>query len=245
MACVPLPDPSQAQVPTLPWNPDWIADQTVERSMVAFRLVETQHIAATMRLVDNAAEQDLLEQMLEDSKPPLPVEAEGLHYLLAAPFRYVSPTGSRFRASNTPGLWYGADDAFCACAEIAHWRRRFLLDSAGLFNDAVSSEHSMYQAQVTGCAIDLLSPPWNEANAAWTDPVDYTQTQRLGSLARDAGHVAWLRYGSVRAPGHICAAVFQPQSLSMVTPEGRYEQWHCYATIERVTFSDGRVRYDF
>ena len=229
----------------MPWNPDWIADQTVELQMLAFRLVETQYIAATMRLVDNAAEQDLLEQMLEGSKPPVPAEAEGLHYLLAAPFRYVPPTGSRFRAANTPGLWYGADDAFCACAEVAYWRQRFLLDSAGLVKGALATEHSMYQAQVKGVAIDLLAPPWVEASALWTDPLDYTQTQRLGGLARDAGNVAWLRYASVRAPGHVCAAVLQPKSLSMANPEGRYEQWHCYATRDRVTFSNGRERFDF
>jgi hypothetical protein len=84
----------------------------------------------------------------------------------------VPPTGSRFRAANTPGLWYEADDAFCACAEVAYWRQRFLLDSAGL---------------VKGVAINLLAPPWAEASALWTDPVDCTQTQRLGGLARDAG----------------------------------------------------------
>ncbi len=229
----------------MPWQPEWIADQTVAYAMLAVRLVETQHIAATMRLVDNAAEQDLLEQMLEGSKPPIPMAAEGLHYLLAAPFRYIPPTGSRFRAPHAPGLWYGADDAFCACAEIAYWRQMFLRDSAGLVNEALSTEHSMYQAQVSGLAIDLLSPPWDAATATWTDPADYTQTQRLGHLVREAGRIAWIRYASVRAPGHVCAAVFQPQSLSMVTPEGRYEQWHCYATRDRVTFSNGKERFDF
>ena len=43
----------------------------------------------------------------------------------------------------------------------------------------------------------------------------------------------------------MCAAVFDPRSLTMVSPEGRYEQWHCLATHERVTMHNGRVRFDF
>ena len=54
------------------WDPSWIVDQTSVLVMDLFRMVETQHIAATMRLVDSANEQALLEQMLEESKPPRP-----------------------------------------------------------------------------------------------------------------------------------------------------------------------------
>ena len=46
------------------WNPGWVQEHTQPLAMHAFRMVETQHIAATMRLVDTAAEQDLLEQLL-------------------------------------------------------------------------------------------------------------------------------------------------------------------------------------
>ena len=227
------------------WNPGWVQEHAADLSMHAFRMVETQHIAATMRLVDSADEQTLLEQMLDDAKPPLPPHAKGLHYLLAAPFRYRSPTGSRFRGTHMTCLWYGADDPFCACAEIAYWRQRFLLDSAGLVAQPLSTEHSMYEAVVSGRALDLLSPPWSQAAAQWTHPSDYTETQKLGALVQDTGDVAWIRYASVRAPGHTCASVFDPRSLAMVTPEGRYEQWHCHTTRDRVTLSNGRVRFDF
>lgn len=213
--------------------------------MTAFRMVETQYIAATMRLVDSADEQMLLEQMLDDSKPPLPPEANGLHYLLAAPFRYFPQTGSRFRGVNMPGIWYGADDPFCACAEVAYWRQRFLLDSAGLIKQQLSTEHCMYEAVVAGSAIDLLALPWSQAESQWKHGSDYTATQQLGKLVRDTECVSWIRYSSVRASGHTCAAVFDPQSLSMTTADGRYEQWHCSVTHDKVTFSNGRVRFDF
>lgn len=228
-----------------PWDPEWIREHASDRSMPAFRMVETQHIAATMRLVDSADEQHLLEQMLDDSKPPLPPEAEELHYLLAAPFRYKPQTGSRFRSVNMTGVWYGADDLYCACAEIAYWRQRFLLDSAGLMKQQLSTEHSLYEAVVAGRSVDLLSPPWSQAEVHWKDPADYAETQRLGQLVRENGQIAWIRYASVRAVGHVCAAVFDPRCLSMATPDGRYEQWHCHTTCDRVTFSNGRVRFDF
>lgn len=227
------------------WRPEWVRENTVELAMNAFRLVETQYIAATMRLVDSAGEQELLEQMLEGSKPPMPEEGKGVHYLLAAPFRYMPQTGSRFRAVNEPGIWYGADDPFCACAEIAYWRQRFLLDSAGLVKSHIATEHSMYEASVSGIAIDLLAPPWNQAQVLWKNPSDYSQTQRLGGLVRNSGTVSWIRYESVRAPEHICAAVFDPKILKMNTQEARYEQWHCLTTNDRVTMSNGIVRFDF
>jgi hypothetical protein len=209
-------------------------------------MVETQYVTATMRLVDSADEQRVLEELLETSKPPLPHQAIGSHYLLAAPFRYVPPTGSRFRAVNSPGIWYGADDAYCACAEIAYWRQRFLLDSAGLMKQSISTEHSMYEASVQGRALNLLSHPWVLAQKHWMHPGDYTETQKLATLVRDSQtEVTWIRYASVRASDHVCAAVFDPRSLTMVTPDGRYEQWHCHTTAERVTLSNGRARFDF
>ena len=213
--------------------------------MLAFRMVETQHIAATMRLVDSLPEQELLEQMLEESKPQLPPEAVGVHYLLAAPFRYVPHTGSRFRGVNSLGIWYGADDSYCACAEIAYWRQRFLLDSVGLMKQQLSTEHSMYKAHVSGQAIDLLSFPWANADAHWKHHSDYTETQKLGRLVKDSGAAAWIRYGSVRAEGHSCAAVFDPRSLNMEATAGEFENWHCNTTCDRVTFSNGHERFDF
>jgi hypothetical protein len=228
------------------WNPDWVHEFTADLDMPAFRMVETQYIAATMRLVDSADEQQMLEEMLETSKPPLPPQASGLHYLLAVPFRYVPQTGSRCRAVNSPGIWYGADDAYCACAEIAYWRQRFLLDSAGLMKQTISTEHSMVEASVQGRALDLLSHPWVSAQEHWMHPGDYTETQKLATLVRDSQtEVTWIRYESVRATDHVCAAVFDPRSLTMVTPDGRYEQWHCHTTADRVTLSNGLVRFDF
>ena len=53
-------------------------------------------------------------------------------------------------------------------------------------------------------------------------------------LVQDTGYVAWARYASVHARWQTCPAVFDPRSLAMVTPKGRYEQWHYHATRDRV-----------
>jgi hypothetical protein len=68
--------------------------------------VEAQHVVSTMRLVDSAAEQDLLEQLLEGSKPALPPAARPLHYLLATPFRYRRRTPAAFgrRTARASGM---------------------------------------------------------------------------------------------------------------------------------------------
>ena len=60
-----------------------------------WRLVEAQHRISTNRLAASAGDQALLEQLVEEVKPPLPSAARKLHYLLATPFRYGYAKPSR------------------------------------------------------------------------------------------------------------------------------------------------------
>ena len=70
------------------------------------RLVESQEQVATSRLVGTLAEQELLETMIEASKPPLLKRALRLHYLLSTPFRYPPLRhGSRFGGRDEPSLF--------------------------------------------------------------------------------------------------------------------------------------------
>ena len=61
------------------WQPDWFEGHIRPQATLAWRGVEAQHVVSTMRLVDSAAEQDLLEQLLEGSKPALPPEIGRAH----------------------------------------------------------------------------------------------------------------------------------------------------------------------
>ena len=85
------------------WERFWLEPGIGARAMLAWRGVEAQHVVSTMRLVDSAAEQDLLEQLLEASKPALPATRQPRHYLLLTPFRYRPLHASRFRPAHARG----------------------------------------------------------------------------------------------------------------------------------------------
>ena len=225
------------------WNTGWLETGVVRMTMPAWRGVEAQHVVSTMRLVDTAEEQDVLELLLEGSKPPLPPMKEPKHYLLSTPFRYRPQHQSRFRRAGTLGVWYGAEELYAACAEVAYWRHRFILDSVALVRTELLTEHTFFQAEVKGKAVDLMSPPWVDARPAWIHGSDYAQTHAVGEAAKDAG-IQWICYESVRAPGKRCAAVLYVEALEML--EGTSQQtWHCKATREAVTMVHKGDRYDW
>ncbi len=81
-------------------TPAALSSETRLLSLTVRRMVEAQHIVATSKIVATRAEQELLEDIPEERKPPAPSEAVGLHYLPFSPFRYETrpPAGSRFKS---------------------------------------------------------------------------------------------------------------------------------------------------
>ncbi len=226
------------------WDQAWFDGTVAPRRMTAWRGVEAQHVVSTMRLVDTPDEQDLLEQLLEGSKPAMPSTASPKHYLLATPFRYSPPYASRFRQPNAKGQWYGAESVFAACAEVAYWRHRFMLDSAGLLSKEVLTEHTLFQGDIDGTAIDLMAEPWVQARSGWTDGTDYSATHAVAFIAQEKG-VQWLSYESVRAPGQRCAVVFDPDCLFTPQPtlEATMQRWYCKASRSAVMFTRERESF--
>jgi hypothetical protein len=223
------------------WHKAWFS-QAKPRHSTLWRGVEAQHIVATLRLVDNLAEQEALERILENSKPALPLQVpQGQHYLLSTPFRYRSPYGSRFRRAHTAGVWYGCETLLGATAEVAYWRWRFVSESTGLHSEPVYTQHSFFQARASGLAIDLTAQPWVANQALWVHDTDYQHSQAVADAARSAG-VQWLRYTSVREPSACNGAVFDPQVLTMAEPVAP-QTWHCKASISSVSFQRERERY--
>ncbi len=209
------------------WTPPAVASESTRAQRRLWRAVEAQHIASTLRVVSNVAEQVQLERILEASKPRLPQNCQDLHYLLATPFRYSSPYGSRFRAAGDGGVWYGAETQRTACAEVGYWRWRFLQDSPTL-ESLGPAPQTVFRAGIDGQLADLTDAPFKRARSEWTDPGDYTATQRFAKVAREADIDA-IRYESVRDPEHGGAvAVLNPRCFK---PRKPLEQGTWFLTV--------------
>ena len=156
-----------------------------------------------MGLVDTDAEQTLLEDLLESSKPALPEECRKLNYLLATPFRYSAeyPKGSRFRRTGkTLGVYYAAESPKTAIAEMAFYRLLFFAESPDTPWPTIAPEFTAFSASVeTPAMIDLIALPFARDRAHWTDLVDYRQCQQLADDFRSIGGEV-IRYESVRSP---------------------------------------------
>ncbi|MBV5290470.1 MAG: RES family NAD+ phosphorylase [Pelodictyon phaeoclathratiforme] len=183
-------------------------------------MVEAQHVVSTMKIVDSLAEQALLEEILEQGKPPVPTETAGLHYLLSTPFRYKTlyPKGSRFRAPSDPGVFYGAERVKTAAAEIGYHRWQFLQDSLNL-DRLPPAQFTAFSVQVKGIMVDLRLAPFKKDTLFWTDPGNYSATQAFAKVARQASLSAIL-YHSVRDPKpHCCTAVLTPGAFAAKNPD--------------------------
>ncbi len=184
------------------WTAPALASERRPLAGTAWRVVESQARIATMKLVDNLAEQALLEAELERWKPALPPACAHLHWLLAAPFRYAPyPHGSRFRrARQRDGCLYAAERIETAIAEDAFYRLRFFLDAPGAIRPNNPLERTAFSFRAeTDAALDLTAPPLSADRALWTAAADYTACQALADTARAAG-ISLLRYASVRDP---------------------------------------------
>jgi len=205
-----------------------------------WRAVEAQHVVSTMALVDSIAEQHVLERLLDDAKPPIPSGAAHLHWLLFTPFRYPPPPGgSRFRGTNDPGVFYGADEIRTACAELGYWRWRHLQDSPAL-SAMPTKPQTVFQARIETATVDLRTKPFVRDRRFWTESHDYARCQRFGRTARSAG-IGAIRYESVRDPEHKgCCAVLSPAAFVPPVP---FEQqtWMLSVTRERVVWQRTHV----
>lgn len=207
------------------------------------RMVESQVQVATLQLVDTLAEQALLEEMLEASKPPLPEASERLHYLLKTPFRYPPLRwGSRFGRVHEPSLFYAAQRLETAMAEAAYYR--FVLWDGMATpppSGRIVSEHSTFEARYrVERGVQLQRTPFSDHQQALTHPSDYASTQALGSAMRAAGVQAF-EYRSARCgEGGINVALYSPQAFAETRPRN-LTPWFCETTAEYVAFKHAQV----
>jgi hypothetical protein len=202
-----------------------------------FRLVESQEQVATNALVRTLAEQALLEDLIEASKPQLPEPAIQLHYLLATPFRYPPlPWGSRFGRCFEPSLFYAARTRETVLAESAYYRFVFWFGMAVPPPATLDTRHTLFSVPVgTNGGLQLQHPLFEAHAAALLDRRYYGATQALGSAMRDAG-IAAFEYRSARDPRQgLNVALFTPAALGAAKPD-ILDEWLCQTTAARVSY---------
>lgn len=212
----------------------------------AHRVVESQHRSATRKLVDTLEEHELLETLIEKSKPDIPKDPEfkKLHYLFFTPFRYPPLRhGSRFGSTFERALWYGAFELETALAEVAFYRFYFLLGSSATLEllenqKIVEVELTSFIAQIsTKKGIDLTLPPFEKYKDEISSPSSYHISQKLGTSMREASIEAFL-YGSARRKNYTNIGLFSPKAFKDKTPKkNSYQSWLCISTKKSVEFS--------
>lgn len=210
------------------WIPGALRSEHRPLGRIFWRCVEAQHVVSTLQLVATLDEQRLLEDILEETKPPVPPECQGLHYLYMTPFRYRPyPTGSRFRRPGpTPGVCYVSEEPETAVIETAFHILLFYADSPGTPFPSRPSEVTAFDVPVrTARCIDLMAAPFSDASDLWVHPTDYDACQQLEEAARADG-IELIRYASVRDPKHRPnAAVLTCRAFAAKAPR-ESRTWH-------------------
>ncbi|MEP6835456.1 MAG: RES family NAD+ phosphorylase [Gemmatimonas sp.] len=210
-------------------------------SFVTWRVVEAQHLLSTRKLVDSAAEQVLLEEMIDNAKPRDGTEGR-IHYLLFTPFRYPPLRhGSRFGTRRERGVWYGSEQQQTAFAEVAYYRLLFFEGTRAVLSTVTATLTAFTVRVRSERAIDLAAKPFNAHRAIIAAPNAYVESQTLGTAMREAG-VDFFRYPSARDAAPACnIGVFSPAAFHRAKPQ-KFETWHCIATNELVEFASADFR---
>lgn len=194
-------------------------------AVTAWRVVEAQHRISTRKLVDSSEEQALLEQLIDESKPPARAR-RGMHYLLSTPFRYPPLRyGSRFGNRHSMGIWYGAEELRTALAEVAYYRFLFTAGTSADLGLLIAELTAFTVAIKSKSAIDLTAMPFARYKAQISSPASYETAQQLGAAMRDAS-VQFCRFTSARDPhAGNNVAVFDPVAFGKSKPR-QFETWH-------------------
>jgi hypothetical protein len=212
------------------WTPGELSSRARAISGKCWRIVEAQHQASTMKVTDTLEEQQILEQLIEETKPAIPSGCEGLDFLLMTPFRYSAsnPNGTRFRRPNAPdGVFYAAEHSSTAIAEIAFYRLLFFAESPQTPWPQNPGEYTAFAAEFqSACALDLTLSPFADHSPLY-DLVDYSCGQVLTDRAREAS-IEVLKYTSVRDPERKPNfAILNPKAFAKPDPVDR-QRWKVY-----------------
>jgi hypothetical protein len=204
--------------------------------------VESQANISTRKLVDSTAEHEVLEDLIEQSKPARPLGSAHHHFLLFTPFRYrPHQHGSRFGRRTEGGIWYGSDGIETAFAECAYYKLLLVAGSTAELTP-LSLRVSAFRAFVrTARGVDLTQEPFAKYRSRISSQAAYTAAQRLGRELR-ADRVEAIRYFSARDIhggtniAVISLAAFASESVNPI------QTWYCTVTGSTVEFQRELVK---
>lgn len=214
------------------WTEVGAGDAAQVMTGVLHRLVENQQQIATRSLVGgDLQKQEVLEQLLEKSKPSAVIGTEHLDYLLATPWRYPPLRhGSRYGHVTESSLFYGAIGVQTTLAESAYYRWFFYFDMDTPIN-TMASQHTLFEAKYKfKKGIALHSDAFDSVHTELTHRSDYRFTQELGASMRADG-IDGFEYPSARDPeGGNNVGLFVPKSLASSKAQN---QRGCFCTTDK------------
>lgn len=204
-----------------------------------YRMVEGQHFISTRKLVDSDSEQELLEAILDNSKPVAPLRNSkgNLHYLLYTPFRYPPlKDGGRFHTRIEQSIFYGSEDLETAMAEVAFGRFLFMQNSAAKFQPMdVPYTHFMVKVK-SQKSILLNREPFDTEREEISNALSYSYSQELGKLMRDSGAELFTCFSARKKDG-INVGLFSVEAFSSNKPlHGKDKNWSAYVTGNVIEF---------
>lgn len=202
------------------WGQCRDACQPTALKLDAWRMVESQSISATRKIVDNLFEHEILEAEIESRKPRLNSDCQGYHYLLTTAFRYPPlKYGSRFGKKTEPSLWYGSMDIKTVLVESAYYGFALLMGSAmKSFNTPIPK--TLYLSKIrTQLGLELTKAPFLSYREHISSPTQWQVSQMLGSALRD-NQVEAFTYFSARdkTPTSTNVGVFHCKAFASKKP---------------------------
>lgn len=205
------------------------------------RIVERQEDSATTRITEDLVEQQMLEEMLEGSKPG--TLSSRIHYLLGTPFRYPPlDYGSRFGTTYDRWIFYGSLDTETCLRECGYYRFKLFFDMATPPPGPVGCEHTMFTVGLaTDRSVDLCAPAYTAVRDELVSVESYDLTHRVGLRARDA-NAQMLVFQSARGAGKNVAvfdeAVFKREPMNQ-------RLWISQVRADRVMFRGKQGFFQF
>jgi RES domain len=183
-----------------------------------------------MKLTDSLVEQEILENIIDESKPPIPPGCEGLDFLMMTPFRYsvLNPWGSRFRRPNSPdGVFYASEHPNTAIAEMAFHRLLFFAESPQTPWPRNPGEYTAFATEFGSDRVLNLNVEPFIGESSIFDLAIYAAGQAFSDIARKA-NVEVIKYPSVRDPnGWSNLAILKPTAFTKSEPVER-QSWRLH-----------------